>query len=116
MKKIITITVFFFYACLLYGQQALKSGTYIFKFYDDEYHKFQGICKVVITKKRVAVYAIEGCHRKKGELIDEGILLFHKSGKWIIGRKKEDVNAKEIGGCSDGPSVIDLEHKVYHSC
>jgi hypothetical protein len=54
---------------------------------------------------------------KKGDILDEGILMRHKkTGKWIIGRSPNDVNAKEIGGCSDGPSVIDFKNKKWWSC
>src|SRR3982751_4304620 len=39
---------------------------------------------------------------KKGDIFDSGIMMKHtKNGKWIIGHNRKDVNAKEIGGCSD---------------
>ena len=47
----------------------------------------------------------------------KGILMQHKSTKkWIIGVKPEDVNAQEIGGCTDGPTVIDFKNKIYSKC
>lgn len=53
---------------------------------------------------------------KKGEIIDEGIILKHKSGVWIIGTNVKDMNAKEIGGCSDGPSVVNFEKMKFWMC
>ena len=50
-------------------------------------------------------------------LIDEGALGFHKrSNQWIIVRSKTDLEANEVGGCSDGPTVVDLKNKIYWSC
>jgi hypothetical protein len=51
-----------------------------------------------------------------GEIIDSGVMMKHKSGKWIIGRSAQDKNAKEIGGCSDGPRVIDFKKKIVWFC
>ncbi|MFT3935305.1 MAG: hypothetical protein QM726_16890 [Chitinophagaceae bacterium] len=54
---------------------------------------------------------------KKGDIIDQGIIMKHtKTGKWIIGHAIKDKNAKSIGGCSDGPSVIDFKRKKFWSC
>ena len=50
-------------------------------------------------------------------LIEEGTLLWHAaSGKWIIGKTEQDAVAPEVGGCSDGPTVIDPTNKEYWSC
>lgn len=51
-----------------------------------------------------------------GEIIDEGILRKHKSGKWIISKSENDTEIDEIGGCTDGPSVIDFKNKKYWMC
>lgn len=54
---------------------------------------------------------------KKGEVIDSGIIMKHKpTGKWIIGRRPAAAHAKEVGGCSDGPAVIDFKKKQFHLC
>lgn len=54
---------------------------------------------------------------KKGDIFAEGIIMKHrKTGKWIIGRSKKDKDAKEIGGCSDGPDEIDFRNKRFWSC
>ncbi|WP_162052713.1 hypothetical protein [Pontibacter pamirensis] len=73
---------------------------------------------VVIQGDSVKViYAGDGkLTAKKGEVLDEGIILKHKSGDWIIGRNREDVNLEEIGGCTGGPSMIDFKNKKYWMC
>ena len=53
---------------------------------------------------------------EKGEVLDEGVILKHKSGDWIIAQAKGDVNLEEVGGCTGGPSVIDFKNKKYWMC
>jgi len=53
---------------------------------------------------------------KKGELIDQGTIMKHKTGVWIIGKKKSDTQLDEIGGCTGGPSIIDFKNKKYWMC
>ncbi len=50
-------------------------------------------------------------------VIDEGKLMWHAaSGQWIVGHDRIDAAAPEVGGCSDGPAVIDLEKRIYWTC
>ncbi|HEY0682600.1 MAG TPA: hypothetical protein VGD45_09725 [Steroidobacter sp.] len=50
-------------------------------------------------------------------VIDEGDLLWHASSEqWIIGETAADASASEVGGCSDGPTVVDLERRIYWTC
>ena len=64
------------------------------------------------------IYIGEGKHFnvKKGSILEEGILMKHESGVWIIGKQEADKYAKEIGGCSGGPSIIDFKHKKFWMC
>ena len=73
---------------------------------------------VVIQGDSVKViYAGDGkITAEKGEVLDEGIILKHKSGDWIIARGREDVNLEEIGGCTGGPSIIDFKNKKFWMC
>jgi hypothetical protein len=53
----------------------------------------------------------------KGDILDEGIIMKHKkSGKWIIAHQPKDIDAKEIGGCGSGPTIIDFKNKKWWSC
>ena len=50
-------------------------------------------------------------------VIKQGTLTWHApSGQWMIVEQADEVNAPEVGGCSDGPEVVDLQNKVYWTC
>ena len=50
-------------------------------------------------------------------VVAEGTLMWHAGAKqWIIGHEPSDRYAKEVGGCSDGPEVIDLRKLIYWTC
>ena len=115
MKKIIGCIFILLLSLSCFGQLP-KSGTYIYKFCEDEFGKCIQKCKVVIKGKNIAVYALQGLSVKKGTIIEKGIIMKHKSGVWIIGRKKSDTLIREIGGCSDGPRIINFKKKEYHTC
>ncbi|MBP6430585.1 MAG: hypothetical protein KA319_02375 [Ferruginibacter sp.] len=118
MKKLCTILFLVFLLVINTKAQKLpKGGTYFLDFIDMEYQgKKYGTCKAVVKGNRIKLYVVKGCYQKPGMLIEEGILLIHKSGKIIIGGKKTDRNATEIGGCSDGPRIIDFKKKRYETC
>lgn len=52
----------------------------------------------------------------KGDVMDEGIIMMHKSGNWIIGKDKSQVELDEVGGCTGGPAIIDFKSKKYWTC
>ena len=72
--------------------------------------------EIILTGNKIIVYNNEKNPLTGGKKIIEGILLKHKSGKWIIGETKTDQNAEEIGGCSGGPTPIDFETKIIEWC
>ena len=90
--------------------QKLPSGNYIFKYCDYEYNKCLSTCTVVIKGSKIYIYALEGLSTPKGDLIDSGFIMKHKSGKWIIGRTNKD-RYKEIGDYENGVSEIDFKRK-----
>lgn len=50
-------------------------------------------------------------------VIESGTLMWHAASKqWIVGHQRSDRRAAEVGGCSDGPAVIDLERRIYWTC
>ena len=50
-------------------------------------------------------------------VIAEGTLMWNmKSQQWIIGDSEDDRNAEFVGGCSDGPDVVDLVELTYWTC
>jgi hypothetical protein len=75
-----------------------------------------GPCKVVIKNDSITIYATKELSQKitltkEGEIIDRGIILKHKSGKWIIGKNRKDIDAKRIG--VEGPAILDFRKKQY---
>jgi hypothetical protein len=53
---------------------------------------------------------------KKGEILDQGKIMKHKSGVWIIGNTSTDIQLDEIGGCTGGPAIIDFKNKKFWMC
>lgn len=53
---------------------------------------------------------------KKGDIIDEGKIMKHKTGVWIIGKNPSDAQLDEISGCTGGPAIIDFKEKKYWFC
>lgn len=74
-------------------------------------------CIVRIKGDSITIINDGSLSGKKGDIIDAGIIMQHKkSGKWIIAHSKNDIYVKEVGGCSDGPSVIDFINKIFVLC
>lgn len=103
--------------------QIPKSGTYVYKlqFAESSYsYLTDAKCKVIIDGEKIKVIFSGGggAHSglKNGDVIDEGIIIKHKSGSWIIGRKKSDVELDEVGGCTNGSREIDFKNKVFWTC
>ena len=51
-----------------------------------------------------------------GDLFEAGTVRRHRSGQFILSTDPADVNAPEIGGCSDGPAVIDFTKRIFWIC
>lgn len=50
-------------------------------------------------------------------LIYEGTLMWHaRSSQWIIGETAADAELEDVGGCSDGPEVVDLDAYIFWTC
>jgi hypothetical protein len=50
-------------------------------------------------------------------VIEDGVLLWHaRSRQWIIGSVPGDARAEDVGGCSGGPTVVDLVARIYWTC
>ena len=57
-------------------------------------------CKVVILGNHVTAYATKELagkitDTKEGDLLSKGLIIKHKSGKWIIGKSEKDKYAEE---------------------
>ena len=96
--------------------QKLNKGSYTFTYCDLEYNMCIGTCKIIIKGDSIAVYATKELsekltHVKEGDIIEKGIIVKHKSGKWILGASPKDKNINKIG--IDGPAILDFKKKQY---
>lgn len=99
----------------------IDDGTYVFSVAFDEWggKSLGTTCTVIINRDSVRVLhdGTGNLSGNKGDVLEAGVLMKHKrTGKWIIGHRAEDVNAKEIGGCGEGPTIIDLRRRIFWTC
>jgi len=91
MQKII-FSLFLFFLASCSNEQPIQSGSYVFKHKYAEHPGLESISfDVEIDGLKVTV-------------------------TWLIVHNKSDEQAEEVGGCTDGPTVIDLEKKIYWTC
>ena len=96
----------------------IQPGQYTFQ------HRFAehpGIRSISVTARIDGIHIVLTNHGPpdvfpKG-VVAEGTLMWHAGARqWIIGHEPSDRHAKEVGGCSDGPEVIDLRTLIYWTC
>lgn len=96
------------------------SNTYIFKiaFAEWEGKSFGDEVFVVLMDKRIRIaYAGGGrLSARTGDILVEGELYWHESQTWIIAENEADKTAQEVGGCTDGPFMIDFEREIFWMC
>lgn len=96
-----------------------KSETYKIASAESQGQSLGATCEVLIKGDSVYVFddgSISG-EKGKGALIDKGIIRKHiLTGNTIITHDSKDVHAEEIGGCTDGPIIIDLKKKIVWLC
>src|SRR5690606_40824474 len=81
MKQILLILSLV--AVLKMNGQVPPSGTYTYKLCYHEWSGCVNTCTVIIQSDTITVYADDDIFVPKGEIIIKGILMQHKSGKWI---------------------------------
>src|SRR5262245_13478718 len=121
MYKLLAVTVFVMTLSFASNaQQKPKDGVYT---YDVAFAEWGGQsfgATVIVRIQGDSVFVIHNggnINGKRGDILEKGVLIQHKtSGKWIIARRPEDADAKEIGACSMGPVEIDFERKRICSC
>jgi hypothetical protein len=98
----------------------LSSGDYVFvhKFAEAEQSTIPSVkLDVQIRGRHIELVNNDGTDVFPAGVIKEGTLMWHAASReWIIGTKPGDVDAPEVGGCSDGPEVVDLERRIYWTC
>jgi len=114
--KAVTTLLSYFLSFALIGNsntQIPKSGTYTYKYCDEEYSRCIGNCKINIQGNKIWIYApanLSGI--KEGELFESGTLFKHASGKWVIIHSEEEKTSKSLGG-GEGLPWIDFKRKQF---
>jgi hypothetical protein len=121
LRKTLVLTLSFLFMSQVTQAQKPNSGTYTYSIAWAEWggKTLGATCTVIIKGDSIKVIhnGNPNVTGKKGHIFAEGIIMKHKkTGKWIIGSSNEDRDAKEIGGCSDGPAVIDFKQRKFWSC
>ena len=99
--------------------QIPKSGTYEYQVAFAEWsgRSLGTTVIVVISGDSIKVINNGGLSGKKGEIVEQGRIVKHKAtGQWIIAQRPEDQFADEVGGCSEGPRVIDFKKRKWWTC
>ena len=96
----------------------IPDGVYIFHHRFAEHPDMPSIDLTAKIKGRHVVLINTGSSAAfPNGVIAQGTLMWHlQSKQWIIGQAPGDRSANEVGGCSDGPEVIDLANRVYWTC
>ena len=99
-------------------QPPLATGHYVFQQRFAEHPSLGGMdVKVIIQGAHIVVVNPRASDPFPAGVLAEGELLWHPASRqWIIGHDAADRAAPEVGGCSDGPEVIDLSARVYWTC
>jgi predicted transcriptional regulator len=94
----------------------IPQGTFIYELYFAEFggRMKNSECKVTIKGNKVIVEQTK-TNLTGGKTLFSGFLLKHKNGKWILANNKEDMNANEIGGCTEIP-IIYFDKKLIEWC
>lgn len=96
-----------------------KAGTYEYEVAFAEWSgkSLGSTVTVIISGDSITIINNGSLSGTKGEIIEHGKIVKHKStGQWIIATQPEDEFAEEVGGCSEGPRVIDFKKKKWWTC
>jgi len=106
--------------CQSSPEPPLPTGEYVFehKFAEAEQSSISSITLDVQIRGRHIVLINNGrTDVFPAGIINEGTLMWHAaSDQWIIAKEPAAAEASAVGGCSDGPEVVDLERRIYWTC
>jgi hypothetical protein len=121
--KYIHLSIFVFFTILNGIAQAdpalpIKSGKHIFQHRDAEFPNSHGFpVRAIIRGNQITIINPKAYGPIPAGVIDEATLMWHsKEKQWILGHQESDRNAPEIGGCSEGPNVIDFKARIIWTC
>ena len=96
----------------------LEDGEYVFSHRFAEHPNIQSIdVTVQLSGNKIAVFNNNDDSVFPIGLLEAGTLMWHaRANRWIIAMSTDDLLATEVGGCTDGPTTVDLELQVYWTC
>jgi hypothetical protein len=99
-------------------QIPLASGQYVFQHRFVEHPTIPSIpLHVTISDSHIVVINPTASDPFPAGVLAEGQLMWHAASKqWVIGHGASDRTAQDVGGCSEGPEVVDLAGKIYWTC
>jgi len=118
MKKFtLLFLMFLLVSCSNENQIPIPDGSYVFEHKYAEHPKLKSITfDVKINGSKIIVINNNESKTWPKGSVEEGQLFLHSSKKWIIVHNQTDETAEEVGGCTGGPTVIDLVQKIYWTC
>lgn len=98
-------------------QDGIPQGNFIYELYFAEFggRMKNAECKVEINGNKITVEQTENTNLTGENKIFSGLILKHKSGKWILAEDENAMNADEIGGCTEIP-IIEFDNKLIEWC
>jgi len=98
-------------------EKEIPQGTFIYELYFAEFggRMANSECKVTIKGNEIMVEQTANTNLTGGKEVFIGLILKHKSGKWILTDNEDDVNVNEIGGCTEIP-IIAFDKKIIEWC
>ena len=119
-RRFLVAACIFTTGCAATGSPALpiRSGHYTFQHRFAEHPAIPSLSvDVTIRGSHIVVVNPRASDAFPAGVLAEGELMWHAgSGQWIIGQGDRDRSAVDVGGCSDGPEVVDLVGRVYWTC
>jgi len=96
----------------------LSSGEYTFQHRFAEYPEMPSFqLKATISGTHIVLTNPEASGPFPAGVLAEGELMWHPASRqWIIADEASDRSLQDVGGCSDGPEVVDLVGKIYWTC
>jgi uncharacterized lipoprotein YbaY len=120
MKHISLLAAFLVAGCSTTSDPPIPiaSGQHVFQHRFAEHPSIPSVSlTVVIDGSHIVVTNPRAVDPFPAGVLADGKLMWHTaSAQWIIGHKDTDRLAQDVGGCSDGPQVVDLAAKIYWTC
>ena len=120
MKQIIALVAIVTASCSAAAAPPIPiaSGQYVFQHRFAEHPTIPSISlNVTINGSQIVVFNPKASDPFPAGVLADGELMWHAgSSQWIIGHNAADEAVRDVGGCSDGPEVVDLVGRIYWTC